>query len=109
VTAFRGQAAAATVKSGGSSPNATYSDLFDDLVSNSQQRFRDGEAERLRSLEIEDEFESRRLLHRKVAGLFAAQNTTGRKLRSRQGGLPQRHAHTISGRSRERDGGVEAA
>jgi hypothetical protein len=32
------------------------------------------QAERLGSLEIEDEFESRRMLHRKVIGLFAAQN-----------------------------------
>src|SRR5271155_4815935 len=47
---------------------------LDHLVGGGQQRFRDGEAERLGGLEIDDELEPRRLHHRQVAGLFAVEN-----------------------------------
>jgi hypothetical protein len=44
---------------------------LNDLVSGGQQRFRDGEAERLGGLEVDDEFELCRLLDRQV-GRFGA-------------------------------------
>ena len=43
---------------------------FDHLVGGSLQRQRHGDAKRLRGLEIDDELEFGRLLHRKVAGFF---------------------------------------
>ena len=38
---------------------------------------RDGEAERLRGLEVDDEFDFRGLLHRQVRWLFALENAAG--------------------------------
>jgi hypothetical protein len=43
--------------------------LLDHLVRPPQHRGRDGEAERLRGLEVDDQFELRGLLDRKVGGL----------------------------------------
>ena len=40
----------------------------------SEQRGRDGDAERLRGLEIDNELELRRLLYRKLARFFALQD-----------------------------------
>ena len=48
--------------------------LFDHLVSLGEQRGRHGEAERIRGLAIDDEFELGRLLDRKVGGLGALQD-----------------------------------
>ena len=47
---------------------------FDDLVDAQQERFRDREAERLRGLEVDDQLELARLLHRQVGGLRALQD-----------------------------------
>jgi hypothetical protein len=49
--------------------------LFDHRVGGGQQRLRNGETERLRGLEIDDEIEFGGLQDRKVGGLFAFQNT----------------------------------
>src|SRR5262249_33664090 len=46
-------------------------DLLDHLIRPQQQRRRDGEAERLGGLEIDDEIEFRGLLDREVSGLGA--------------------------------------
>ena len=40
-------------------------------VCGGQQRFRDGKAERLRGLEVDDKFEFRRLLNRQVGRFLA--------------------------------------
>jgi hypothetical protein len=48
--------------------------LLDHAVSPQQHRLRDGEAERLRRLEVDDQFELRGLLDGKVAGLGAFEN-----------------------------------
>src|SRR6516162_1894765 len=48
--------------------------LFDDLVGAGKDRRRDCEAERLRSLEIDDEIEFYWLLDRQVAGLGTLQD-----------------------------------
>ena len=45
---------------------------LNNLVSSGQQRFRDGEAERLGGLEVHDHLEFCRKLHRQVGRLFAA-------------------------------------
>jgi hypothetical protein len=42
---------------------------FDDLVGAGEDRWRDGEAERLRSLEINDQLEFGRLLDWQIGGL----------------------------------------
>src|SRR5262249_47726423 len=49
-------------------------DLLDDLVGPQQQRRRDREAERLGGLEVDDELELGRLLHRKIGGLGTFQD-----------------------------------
>ena len=46
----------------------------ENLVGRGQQRFWDGEAERFGSLEVDDEFEFRRLLHREISWFLAFQN-----------------------------------
>jgi len=45
--------------------------LFDHLVSKHKQFIRHGEAERLRALEVDDQFQFHRLLHRQIGGLLA--------------------------------------
>ena len=47
---------------------------LDHLVGRGQQCLWDGEAERLGSLEVDDEFEFRRKLHREIARLRPTQN-----------------------------------
>ena len=49
--------------------------LFDHLIGALQERLRDGEAERLGGLEIDDQLEFRRWLDRQIAGLGALENT----------------------------------
>jgi hypothetical protein len=51
--------------------------LFDDLVGAAEQRRRHGEAERLRGLEVDGEFDFGCLLNRKVARLLTFENTAG--------------------------------
>jgi hypothetical protein len=48
---------------------------LDYLVGCRQQRFRDGEAERLGGLEIDDQFEFRGLLDREIARLLRMRST----------------------------------
>ena len=48
--------------------------LFDDLVGAGEDRWRDSEAERLDSFEIDDQFEFVRLLHRDVGWLGSLEN-----------------------------------
>src|SRR5262249_41505232 len=50
------------------------SDLFDHLVGTRQQCRGNFESERLRGLQVDDELELRRLLHRQVTGLLALEN-----------------------------------
>ena len=45
------------------------------IVGNREQRWRNGEAERLRSLEIDDQFELCRLLDRKVAWFLTIEDS----------------------------------
>ena len=47
--------------------------LFDHLVGAQQERFRDGQTQRFRSLEIDDKLERGRLLDRNLCGLYSAQ------------------------------------
>src|SRR6516225_11730137 len=47
---------------------------LNNLIGSSQQRFRDGDAERLGGLEVDDEFDFRDLLHGEVGRLVAFQN-----------------------------------
>src|SRR6516162_609281 len=47
---------------------------LNNLIRRSQQRLRDGDAKRLGGLEVDDEFEFRRLLHGEVGRLFAFEN-----------------------------------
>jgi hypothetical protein len=51
--------------------------LLDDLIRPQQQRRRDGEAERLRGLEVDDEFELARLLDGQIARPGAFQDSIG--------------------------------
>jgi hypothetical protein len=48
--------------------------LLDHLIGRRQQCFRDGEAERLGGLEVDDEFEFGRLLHREIGWFVAFEN-----------------------------------
>jgi len=50
--------------------------LFNDLIRPQQQRRRDGEAEGLGGLEVDHQFELRRLFDRKVGGLGAFKNSS---------------------------------
>src|SRR5438034_3253745 len=47
---------------------------LDHVIGTQQDRLRDGEAERLRGLEVDDEAEPRRLLERQIGGLLAPQD-----------------------------------
>ena len=51
--------------------------LFDHLVGGGQQRFRDGKAERLGGLEVDDEIIFGRLYDRQVRGSCTLENSTG--------------------------------
>src|SRR5690348_3003188 len=51
--------------------------LFDQLVGAALQRHRNGEAERLRGLEVDDELDFRGLLNRQVGWLFALEDAAG--------------------------------
>ena len=50
---------------------------LDDFVGAGEQLWWDVEAEHLRSLEIDDQLDFRRLLYRQVARLFALKNAPG--------------------------------
>src|ERR1700686_2600634 len=50
---------------------------LDHLVGGRQQRFRDGEAEGLGGLEVDDQFELGGLLHRQIGSFLAFENTAG--------------------------------
>ena len=50
---------------------------LNNLVGSSQQCFRDGKAERLGGLEIDDEFEFARLHDRQIGWFFALENACG--------------------------------
>src|SRR5262245_48765270 len=50
--------------------------LFDHLVGAILHRLRDGNAERLRGLEVEEQLDFACLLHRQVGGFLALENTT---------------------------------
>ena len=67
---------------GADSCAATKSVLFDHLVGGSEQVRRDGEAECLGRLEVNNELKLRRLLHRKITGMLTfkdAIDVTGRR------------------------------
>jgi hypothetical protein len=58
-------------------PTRTHSASFDDLIGARQEGLRHGETERLRGVEVDDQLECRRLLHRKVGRLGALQDLSG--------------------------------
>jgi hypothetical protein len=47
---------------------------FDHLIGGGGQRFRDGKAERLGGLQVDDQLDLHGLLHRQIGGLFALEN-----------------------------------
>src|SRR5215472_10182079 len=47
---------------------------FDHLVSDGQQRRRDGETDRLRGIEVDDQLVFYRCLYRQIAGLFTLED-----------------------------------
>jgi hypothetical protein len=51
--------------------------LLDHLVGGGQQRFRDGNAERLGGLHVDNQLDLRRLLHREIGRLVALENAAG--------------------------------
>jgi hypothetical protein len=51
--------------------------LLNHLIGSSQQRFRDGKAERLCGLEVDGQFELGGLLHRQIGRFFASENAPG--------------------------------
>src|SRR5882672_5674736 len=55
----------------------TWMRSFDDLVGAGEDRWRDGEAERLGGLEIDHQLEGRRLLDREIGGLGALEDFPG--------------------------------
>src|SRR5262249_18325868 len=55
----------------------TLSYSFDQIVGAALQRHRNGEAERLRGLEVDDELDFRGLLNRQIGGLFAFEDAAG--------------------------------
>ena len=61
--------------------------LFDHLVGAGKQRQRDGEAERLRNLEVDDQLDIRDLLHRKVK-----LNWRGSSLKGKFEGIASEHS-----------------
>src|SRR5262245_24697528 len=56
--------------------------LFDDLIRPQQQRRRDGEADRLGGLEVDDQIELARLLNRKVTRLGTLEDPIDERTRS---------------------------
>src|SRR5438128_9424251 len=51
--------------------------LFDHLVGPAKDRERESEAQRLRSLHVEDQLDSRGLLHGQIGGLLAFEDAAG--------------------------------
>jgi hypothetical protein len=51
--------------------------LLDHLIGDGQQRFRDGHAERLGRLEVDDQFELGGLLHRQIGWFLAFEDAPG--------------------------------
>jgi hypothetical protein len=57
-------------------PKQTFCDLFDHLVGAAEQRKRNGDAECLSALEIDDQFNLCRLLDCQIGGFFALEDST---------------------------------
>src|SRR5215475_14380269 len=79
ITGIAGCCARATIGHTGAlpSPRGTSGGSLDHLVGGRQQRFRDGEAECLGGLEIDDKINFCDLLHREVGRLVAFENAPG--------------------------------